>query len=152
MLFNSRYLSNWLVLSVTLTLSGCGVFVPDAAPSGAFKAVTQLSTTAMMSKEDLALIEESVNPVYRLGAGDAVRIDVFGRPELSGKHIIGPDGVITLPIAGVFNLSDLSREEASAVLQTQLRQYFTSPHVTLSVEDYTSNQVTVLGSACPHFG
>jgi polysaccharide export outer membrane protein len=145
MLLNSLRLSNWLLLSGTLALSGCGLFRPDAAPPGTFKAVTQLSTTAMMSKEDLALIEESVNPVYRLGAGDAVRIDVFGRPEVSGKHVIGPDGVITLPIAGVFNLSDLSREEASAVLQTQLRQYFKSPHVTLAVEDYTSNQVTVLG-------
>jgi polysaccharide export outer membrane protein len=145
MLFSTQRISNLFILIGAFALTGCGVLRSDTAPPLAFKPVTQASATAMMSKEDLALIEESVNPVYRLGAGDAIRIDVFGRPEISGKHTIGPDGAITLPIAGVFNLVDLSREEASAVVQVQLGQYFKSPHVTLAVEEYTSNQVTVLG-------
>lgn len=134
-----------LVLCVAFALSGCGLLQPDKVVSDAFKPAVRLSSTAMTTKQDLALIEETLNPVYRLGAGDAVRIDVFGRPEVSGKHTLGPDGVITLPLAGQFALADLTREEATAVVRQQLEQYFKTPHITLGVEEYTSNQVTVLG-------
>lgn len=114
----------------------------DARP---FKPTEKTSAATLMSKEDLALLEESSNPVYRIGSGDVVRVDVFGRPEVSGKHVVGPDGNITVPIAGDLTLGERTREEARALLDERLRLYFTRPAVTLAVEEYTSNQVTVLG-------
>jgi polysaccharide biosynthesis/export protein len=99
----------------------------------------------MASKEDLALLEESENPVYFFGSGDVIRIDVYGRPEVSGKHVIGPDGMITLPLVGNVFLNGLTREEALGAVNQRLQAFFTHPHVTVAVEEYTSNQVTVLG-------
>lgn len=110
-----------------------------------FKPIEKSQTTALMSKEDLALIEESSNPVYRIGSGDVVRVEVFGRPEVSGKHIVGPDGKITVPLAGDLSLGDLTRDEGRALLTERLRNYFTQPYVSLIIDEYTSNQVTVLG-------
>lgn len=110
-----------------------------------FKPTEKTSAAALMSKEDLAMLEESSNPVYRIGSGDVVRVDVFGRPEVSGKHIVGPDGNITVPIAGDLTVGERTREEARNLLDERLRLYFTHPFVTLAVEEYTSNQVTVLG-------
>jgi len=130
-------------------VAGCAASRPDATPSASaaapFKVPEKISTTALMSKEDLALLEESANPVYRIGSGDVVRLDVFGRPEVSGKHLVGPDGNITVPIVGDVSLGDKTRDEARAMLDRLMRQYFTKPYVTLAVDEYTSNQVTVLG-------
>ncbi|MCG9063476.1 polysaccharide biosynthesis/export family protein [Laribacter hongkongensis] len=99
----------------------------------------------MLSKEDLALLNGPVDPVYRLGSGDTLRLSVFGRPEVSGQFLIGPDGVVTIPLIGNLMLNDSTREEAQQRISQQLRGYFTRPYVTLSVDDYGSNQVTVLG-------
>jgi polysaccharide export outer membrane protein len=110
-----------------------------------FKTAAKNNEANLLSKEDLVLIEESANPIYLFGSGDRLWINVFGRPEVSGKHVIGPDGMITVPLVGDVHLNGLNREEAQRELDKRLRQYFRTPHVNLSVEEYTSNQVTVLG-------
>jgi len=115
------------------------------APQPEFKPTQKSAVAQLMSKDDLALLEESVNPVYRIGSGDVVRVEVFGRPEVSGKHIVGPDGTITVPIVGDVVVSDRTREEARKLIDQQLRHYFTQPFVTFMVDEYTSNKVTVLG-------
>jgi polysaccharide biosynthesis/export protein len=109
-----------------------------------FKAVEK-SREDMASKEDLALIEEAENPVYLFGSGDVVRIDVLGRPEVSTRQVIGPDGIITIPLIGDVFVNGMTREEAQSVILKRLLDYFTTPHLTMAVEDYVSNQVTVLG-------
>ncbi|MDP1525801.1 MAG: polysaccharide biosynthesis/export family protein [Rhodocyclaceae bacterium] len=109
-----------------------------------FKAVEK-SREEMASKEDLALIEEAENPIYLFGSGDVVRIDVTGRPEVSTRQVVGPDGVITIPLIGDVFVNGMTRDEAHKVIHTRLLDYFTHPHLTIAVEDYVSNQVTVLG-------
>jgi polysaccharide export outer membrane protein len=140
------------VLCAALLLSGCsglsrpaGNAVEPAAAAPAFKPVEKSPTAALLSREDLALLEESVNPVYRIGSGDVLRLDVFARPEVSGKHVVGPDGKITVPLVGDVFLNEMTRESALQAVGQRLREYFSRPHVTLAVEEYTSNQVTVLG-------
>lgn len=138
-----RILISGLMFASALSLMGCGS-VPKTA-SEIFKPIEKLASASLMSKEDLALIEESSQPVYRLGSGDVVRVDVFGRPEVSGKHIVGPDGKISMPLLGDITLADQTRDEARAQLQDRLLKLYTQPHVSLIVDEYTSNQVTVLG-------
>jgi polysaccharide export outer membrane protein len=141
-----------LLVFFLLSLSGCTGFSDwmrkgsdPSAQNPNFKPVAKVDTAALLSKEDLALLEETINPVYRIGSGDVLKLDVFGRTEVSGTHVVGPDGKITVPIVGDVFLHDLTREAALDAIDKRLRQYFTSPHATLSVEQYTSNQVTVLG-------
>lgn len=109
-----------------------------------FKSVEK-SREHMASKEDLALIEEAENPIYLFGSGDVVRVEVAGRPEVSTRQVIGPDGIITLPLVGDVFIHHLTREAAQGAIRQRLQEYFKRPHVTLAVEDYVSNQVTVLG-------
>lgn len=141
-----------LVLVTALALSACSNLSKTlrdgeatAIAGGAFKPVQKATNAPLLSKEDLALIEEPTTPIYRIGAGDVVRLDVYGRPEVSGKHVVGPDGTITVPLVGDVIVGDLTREAAVQTLSGRLRVYFSQPHATLAVEDYTSNQVTVLG-------
>jgi polysaccharide export outer membrane protein len=139
-------------LGAGLLLAACSTTppVPDraalATPSvPSLKPVQKSEAAPLLSKEELALLEESVDPVYRIGSGDVLRLDVFGRPEVSGKHVVGPDGRITVPLVGDVRLGDMTREEALRALNQRLGAYFTHPMATLGIEEYTSNQVTVLG-------
>ncbi len=136
-----------LVLGLALALSGCASSTPElpANTKGRFKPTESSNTAVLLSKDELALLEESVDPVYLLGSGDAIRVNVFGRPEVSGRHVVGPDGLITLPLGGHLKVADLSRDDASLLVEQRLKVFFSRPHVSLSVEEYSSNQVTVLG-------
>ena len=100
---------------------------------------------ANTSLELLRAFESAENSVYSLGEGDKITLEVWGHPELSGAHVVGPDGYITLPIAGPVKLSGLSREEAHEGIAGTLGRYYLSLAITLRIDEYTSNHVYVLG-------
>ncbi len=82
---------------------------------------------------------------YRLAEGDEIKLDVWGRPELSGKHVVGPDGKITLPYAGTLKVVDLTRSEVESASLKIWRDYYEDLKVTVSVEHYEGNRIFVLG-------
>ena len=137
--FNSR--ARWALLLLALWMAGCRSLPPD--PN--FKPIEKSAQPILSSKEDLALLEESENPVYTIDSGDLLRLDVFARTEVSGKFVVGPDGKITIPLIGDMHIKDKTREEALAALYAELRKYYTTPHATLAIDEYPSNRITVLG-------
>ncbi len=94
----------------------------------------------------LRSFEAAADQEYELGSGDQVTIDVNGRPELSGKHIIGPDGRVTLSVAGDLELAGETRTQAAKAIQTALSPYYQNITVSLSVDSYTSNHVLIVGA------
>lgn len=82
---------------------------------------------------------------YTLGKGDEITISVWNHPELSGKHVIGPDGKVTLPVAGVVSLLDLTREASQEAIRTALQKFYADLAVTVQVDKYTSYRIFVLG-------
>ncbi len=83
--------------------------------------------------------------IYRLGAGDEITIEVWGYPELSGKHVLGPDSRITLPLVGPVRLKELTREKAAQAITAKLTPFYTDLSVAVRVDSYASNRVLVLG-------
>lgn len=130
-----------LIGALVFFLVGCQTGVPDQS----FKPLEKTSQPVFNSKEDLALLEESLHPVYTIGSGDVLRLDVHARPEVSGRLVVGPDGKVTVPLAGDILIKDKTREEALVVIRDELKKYFLSLHATLSIEEYASNQIIVLG-------
>jgi polysaccharide export outer membrane protein len=100
---------------------------------------------SVRAEKALTDAEPLANEEYTLGAGDEIAIEFPGRPELTGKHTIGPDGRITLSLAGPIPLAGLTREQASAAIVKALSQFYSDLTVTVGVEKYTSNRVRVLG-------
>ena len=113
--------------------------LPDGASS--LSVSTEPSVDALLSAFEAAPEEE-----YRLGAGDEVEIDVAGRPELSRKETVGPDGRVTMPLPGEIKVAGLTRREAEATIEASLRQYYVEPSVSIVVTRYTSNRVLLLGA------
>ena len=90
--------------------------------------------------------EPPANQPYELGRGDEISIDFGGRPEMNSKEIIGPDGKITLPLAGSIAVADKTREQAGDTIVAALTPYYPHLSVTVGVDKYTSNQVLLLGA------
>ncbi|MBI4566720.1 MAG: polysaccharide biosynthesis/export family protein [Planctomycetes bacterium] len=82
---------------------------------------------------------------YRLGEGDAVTVQVWDRPDLSGPQIVGPDGAITLPVAGTLRVAGMTRDEAAKAIKESLSRFYANLTVTVRVDRYVSNRVVVLG-------
>jgi len=96
-------------------------------------------------EKQLKNFEPSADEEYALGAGDEIALDFPGRPELSKKYIIGPDGRITLPIAGPLLVANLTRPAAAKAIVDALSADYTNLTVTVNIEKYGSNRIIVLG-------
>src|SRR5579875_3320430 len=68
--------------------------------------------------------EAPVSDSYRLDDGDDLSINVWGRAELTGKHTVGPDGKITMPLIGSVLLAGKTREEAQETITSALSKYY----------------------------
>jgi polysaccharide export outer membrane protein len=101
----------------------------------------KLSPSKLLQK-----FEPAANEEYTLGPGDEISLDFPGRPELSGKRIVGPDGRITLSLVGSLAVADKNREEVAKLVVDALSPYYKELSVTVNVDKYGSNRVIVLGS------
>lgn len=83
----------------------------------------------------------------RLGAGDLLEVGVYNVPELSTKARIGNSGDVYLPLIDYVHVADLTVEEAQALIEKRLEDggFVRSPHVTIFVDESTSQGVTILG-------
>ena len=83
----------------------------------------------------------------RLGVGDLLEVNVYGVPELSTKARISSSGDVYLPLISYIHVADLSPEEAQALIEKRLADggFLKNPHVSLFINEYSSQAVTVLG-------
>jgi polysaccharide export outer membrane protein len=86
-------------------------------------------------------------PLLQLGAGDQVKMEVFGRPEMDTTTYIADDGTIRVPLAGPVNIGGLSPGEAAEKVEHALKkgQYLVDPHVTFTVVQSRSQRVSIAG-------
>jgi polysaccharide biosynthesis/export protein len=143
----ARSVLGLLVAAGTGLLSACTLLKPpdSAHEATVFKPATKSDRVEFLNADALRELEANVDPIYRLGAGDQVNLQVVGRPDISGRHVLGPDGVITVPVAGPVSLEALTRTEAGDEVRKALDRYYEQPFVQIGVESYTSFRVTVLG-------
>ena len=96
--------------------------------------------------EALRNFEPAEDEEYRLGKGDEISVDFAGRPDLSAKLIVGPDGRITLPLAGDIVLAGLTRPQSAAAIEAALAPYYSNLAAQVAVTKYTANKVLLLGA------
>jgi polysaccharide export outer membrane protein len=94
----------------------------------------------------LRKFEPAADEEYSLGRGDEIQIDFSGRPELVAKLVVGPDGRITLPLAGEVMLAGLTRNQAARKIEAALTPYYDNLSAMVTVTKYTANRVMVLGA------
>lgn len=88
---------------------------------------------------------------YRLGPGDEVIIDVFGRNQTTLRNTISPEGSINVDVLGPLYLNGMTVEEANTYLKKRLSQIYgglsggSGTDMRLSLGQIRTIQVNVLG-------
>jgi len=141
-----------IVLACTLSGAFCSVAngqQPAAGQAGASGTNTAGTTSPSLQPSpmsQLRALEPDPNEEYTLGGGDELSIEVPGRPELSVKVTVGPDGRISLPTAGTVNLTGLTRDQASAAITEAYSKYYKATTASVNIDKYGSNRVMVIGA------
>lgn len=82
---------------------------------------------------------------YRLGAGDAVTIDVWGASQTTFEGTVSPDGTVTIEGVGPLALAGMTVKEANEYVKKQLGRFYANSNITLTVGETRSIQVQVMG-------
>ncbi|MBT9597772.1 MAG: polysaccharide export protein EpsE [Vitreoscilla sp.] len=85
--------------------------------------------------------------LYRIGAGDSVRISVYQSPDLALETRVTEAGVISYPLIGTLRIGGLTISEAEAALAAALKKgdFIKNPQVSMMVTQVRANQANVLG-------
>jgi len=83
---------------------------------------------------------------YLLGPDDAVTIHAMNAPDLSDKPFrVDADGELKLPMVGRIHAGGLTAEQLEAEIAKRLKVYLVDPEVTVSLTEFKSQPVSVLG-------
>jgi polysaccharide export outer membrane protein len=83
----------------------------------------------------------------RLGPGDLIHVTVYDMPELEQHLRVSDQGTVTLSLIGSVKAEGLSADQLSQEIAAKLREgeYAKRPSVTVMVDEYTTQGVTVIG-------
>lgn len=76
----------------------------------------------------------AVAPNYQIAAGDVLSVNVVNFPNLSTPQVlVGPDGIISLPLLDQVSVNGLTQEQVRRLLAAKWRKYVINPAVTVSL-------------------
>ena len=74
---------------------------------------------------------------YKLGAGDKIKIQVFGEDDLTVESLVGEAGMISYPFLGEIKVRGLTLSGLEKYITDRLKgPYLIDPEVTVSILDY----------------
>jgi polysaccharide biosynthesis/export protein len=85
---------------------------------------------------------------YTIGPNDVLKVVVWGQEDLSKEYPVAADGFVQFPLIGRAKAVDLTTQQFAAHLKELLeKDYLVNPQVIVSVSQYLSKKVHVLGEA-----
>lgn len=84
---------------------------------------------------------------YTMGAGDEVRMTVYGQPDLTMEGRISSDGTLEVPLIGTVNVGGRSTSDAARMIAEYYRRgdFLQDAHVNILVTTYRSQSISILG-------
>jgi polysaccharide export outer membrane protein len=83
---------------------------------------------------------------YVIGPRDVIRINIYGQTDLSRNYDVTDDGTINFPFVGTVRCAGLTEAEIAGAITTLLaKDYLVNPQVSVTVAEYRSKKVLVLG-------
>jgi polysaccharide export outer membrane protein len=109
--------------------------------------IRTLSLIAALISGGTSAQETMTQADYTLGAGDAIRIQVFQNPELTIDTRVSENGSITYPLVGSVEMGGLTIAEAEQKIANGLKigDFVQRPQVNISLVQIRGNQVSVIG-------
>jgi polysaccharide export outer membrane protein len=132
------------VAVVALTVGGCAGGLTKGGLGGT--TVTRVDSNELPGPDGQLGNEQKYD--YRIGPYDKLIIDVLGIEQLSNRRVTADGaGAITLPVAGVVSLNDLTIGEATERVAEQMRAgHMRNPRASVNLEESVSRYVTIDGA------
>jgi len=74
---------------------------------------------------------------YALGAGDVLRVKVYGDETVTGSYRVDDSGAVSMPLIGILKVAGKTTAEAAASIAAALANGFIrSPDVAVEIESY----------------
>ena len=83
---------------------------------------------------------------YILGAADTVSINLTDTDDLDNSYLIDQDGMIDLPFIGKVKIDGLTLNQAQNVLMTVVEGFYKNPDMQLTIEEFNSSKVYIVGA------
>lgn len=94
-----------------------------------------------------AAVETSLRPTYVLGTNDQITIRATDTEELNDRpYRIDEEGDLSLPLVGKLRAAGLTVAQLEAALLVELRKYVRNPQVQVTVVQFRSDPVFVVGA------
>jgi polysaccharide export outer membrane protein len=105
-----------------------------------------ISAWQLASAQIAGGVAPSAHPL-EISSGDLLDLAFFDTPELSSKTRVDELGKIILPLGGELRLSGMTAARAGEAIEARLREtnILKDPHVAVTVLEYATQGVTVLG-------
>lgn len=87
----------------------------------------------------------AIDPTYKIGAQDVIRIDVWREDQLTRTVPVRPDGKITLPLLNDVQAAGLTPMELAGAIREELKKYINNPQVSVSLTEMNSRRIYVTG-------
>ena len=142
-------LAGLLLLFLTLiSFSSCGggysAKTPPVADLSAQKKATRLNEALIMSAA--AISQRLPSEGYRIGPEDVLDIDAYNLDELKKTVRVNTAGDIALPLVGVLQVKGMTPSAVEREITKRLDRYVEQPVVNVTVKEYRSQRVSVVGA------
>ena len=104
-----------------------------------------LVLTACTPGSDMPPLPEDPNPAYHLGAGDQVRVIVFGQDQITGQFRVNDAGSIAVPLIGLVHAAGLTTAQLQEAIAANLKRAEIVREPNVSVEVLAYRPVFILG-------
>ncbi|MEM6821345.1 MAG: polysaccharide biosynthesis/export family protein [Verrucomicrobiota bacterium] len=138
-------LHRYLACGVALFASCAGtgpIFDPHDPSTYEAAEFTQVKKERKPSPELLAPNERP----YLLGVGDQIKLEISGHPESIASTFIMPDGMVYYDLAEGVLAEGKTIKQLQNELEAQLRKYYRSPIVSITLSEIKSKRIWVLGN------
>lgn len=97
--------------------------------------------------QQLTRSEPPADTNYVLGPNDVVVVNVLHLEEITSKSVpIDQAGNVDIPLAGSIHTSGTTVQQLTNEIKTRLQKYLRDPQVTITIAEYHSQPVSVLGA------
>jgi polysaccharide export outer membrane protein len=82
-----------------------------------------------------------------IGVGDVFELRIVGEEKVPTTFTVAPDGTVDIPYVKRLKVAGLEPQEIAELVRARLmeEQYFSDPSVSVSMKEYNSKRVEVLG-------
>ena len=139
---------NFILCSlIALFLFACTSNKSVSFPEGSVGSQPKSDLNKQIANSAVLKNVEAANDVYYLGAGDILELTVFQVEELNTKVRVNGRGEVILPLLGKLDVNGKSVSDVEDIVRQKLEaDFLQNPQVSLFIEEYRSQQITVMGA------